>query len=211
MEYQGLHPVAQRVKNPPAVQETWVWSLCQEDPLEEGMVTQFSILTWRIPWTEEPCELQSMESQRIRHTWGTKYKEPQGYPGALVVKNLPANAGDVKDSGSIPGPGRSPGERNGNPLSYSSLENPKNRGAWQATVHSVSESDTTGWLSTHSLKSLRGRLMLGSGRTQSPKDSCLSSHPDISVHHPALPFSFLHRWIDALSFGRVQSIYWYTK
>ena len=143
MEYQGLNPVAQRVKNPPAMQETWVWSLCQEDPLEEGMVTQFSILTWRIPWTEEPCELQSMESQRIRHTWGTKYKEPQGYPGALVVKNLPANAGDVKDSGSIPGPGRSPGERNGNPLQYSCLENPMGRGTWRAIVHSHTESNMT--------------------------------------------------------------------
>ena len=142
MEYQGLNPVAQRVKNPPTMQETWVWSLYQEDPLEERMVTRFSILAWRIPWTGEPCELQSMESQRIRHSWGTKYKEPQGFPGALVVKNLSANAGDVKDAGSIPGPGRSPGERNGNPLLYSSLENPKNRGAWQATVHGVSKSQT---------------------------------------------------------------------
>ena len=49
--------------------------------------------------------------------------------------------------------------------------------------------------------------MLGSGRTQSPKNSCLGSHPDISVHHLTLPFSFLHRWNDALSFERVQSIY----
>ena len=61
----------------------------------------------------------------------------------LVVKNLPANAGDIRDAGSIPGSGRSPGERNGNPLQYSCLENPMDRGAWQATVHSVTESDTT--------------------------------------------------------------------
>ena len=56
---------------------------------------------------------------------------------ALVVKNLPANARDVRDAGSIPGLGRSPGEGNGNPLQYSCLENPKDREAWWATVHGV--------------------------------------------------------------------------
>ena len=60
-----------------------------------------------------------------------------------MVKNLPANARDIRDAGSIPGSGRSPGERNGNPLQYSCLENPMDRGAWQATVHSVAESDMT--------------------------------------------------------------------
>ena len=54
---------------------------------------------------------------------------------ALVVKNLPANAGDIRDAGSIPGLGRSPGGRHGNPLQYSCLENPMGQGAWQATVH----------------------------------------------------------------------------
>ena len=53
----------------------------------------------------------------------------------LVVKNLPANAGDIRDSGSIPGSGRFPGEGHGNPLQYSCLENPMDRGAWWATVH----------------------------------------------------------------------------
>ena len=56
---------------------------------------------------------------------------------ALVVKNLPANAEDIRDSGSIPGSGRSPGGEHGNALQYSSLENPMDRGAWQATVHGV--------------------------------------------------------------------------
>ena len=50
--------VAQLVKNPPAIWETWVLSLCWEDPLEKGMATHSSILAWRIPWTEEPGELQ---------------------------------------------------------------------------------------------------------------------------------------------------------
>ena len=65
-----------------------------------------------------------------------------GFPGGSVIKNPPANAGDV---GSIPGLGRCPGEGNGTPLQYSCLGNPMNRGAWRATVHGVSkESDTTG-------------------------------------------------------------------
>ena len=52
----------------------------------------------------------------------------------LVVKNPPANAGDIRDVGSIPGSGSSPGEENGNPLQYSCLENPTDTGAWWATV-----------------------------------------------------------------------------
>ena len=59
-----------------------------------------------------------------------------------MVKNLPANAGDARDAGSIPGSGRSPGEGNGNPLQYSCLGNPMDRGAWQATVHGVTKSQT---------------------------------------------------------------------
>ena len=60
------------VTNLPAVRETWVQSLGWEDPLEEGMATHSSILAWRIPWTEEPGGLQSVESQRVRHDWATK-------------------------------------------------------------------------------------------------------------------------------------------
>ena len=55
------------VKNLPALQETQVQSLGQEDPLEEEMATHSSILAWRIPWTEEPGGLQSMGSQRVGH------------------------------------------------------------------------------------------------------------------------------------------------
>ena len=66
---------------------------------------------------------------------------------ALVVKNPPANAGDRRDAGSIPGSGRSPGEGNGNPLWYPCLENPMDRGAWRATVHRVTKSQTQ--LSVH--------------------------------------------------------------
>ena len=59
--------VAQRVKRLPAVQETWVRSLGQEDPLEKEMATHSSTLAWKIPWTEKPGRLQSMGSQRVRH------------------------------------------------------------------------------------------------------------------------------------------------
>ena len=61
---------------------------------------------------------------------------------ALVVKNPPANAGDVRDMVSIPGSGRSPAGGNGNPLQYSCLKNPMDRGAWQATAHGVAKSQT---------------------------------------------------------------------
>ena len=59
------------IKCPPAMQETWVWSLSWEDPLEKEMATHSSILAWRIPWTEDPDRLQSMGSQRVRHNWAT--------------------------------------------------------------------------------------------------------------------------------------------
>ena len=55
------------VRNLPAMQETWVQSLGREDPLEKEMATHSSILTWKIPWTEEPGWLLSMGSQRVRH------------------------------------------------------------------------------------------------------------------------------------------------
>ena len=75
---------------------------------------------------------------------------PPGHPmgrQGLLVKNLPANAEDTRDIDWIPGLGRSPGEGNCNPLQYSCLENPIDRGAWQATIRGVKKSQT--WLSTH--------------------------------------------------------------
>ena len=66
----------------------------------------------------------------------------KGSPSGLVVKNLPASARDIRDTGSIPGSGRSPGERNANPLQYSCLGNSMDRGAWQVTVHRVTKNQT---------------------------------------------------------------------
>ena len=72
-----------------------------------------------------------------------RLRKPTASQAALVVKNLPANVRDIRDTGSIPGSGRSPGEQHGNSLKYSSLENPMDRGAWQAAVRVVAELNTT--------------------------------------------------------------------
>ena len=66
-QYSWASLVVQTVKNPLAMWETWVRSPGWEDPLEEDMAIHSSILAWRIPWTEEPGGLQSMESQRVGH------------------------------------------------------------------------------------------------------------------------------------------------
>ena len=66
-----------------------------------------------------------------------------------MVKNLPGNAGDIRDTGSIPGLERSPGGGPGNTFQYSCLENPVDRGAWRDTVHGVAESDTTEQAAEH--------------------------------------------------------------
>ena len=63
----------------------------------------------------------------------------QGFPGGTVVKNPPANAGHTTETGLIPGSGRSPGARNGNPFQYSYLKNPMDRGAWRASVPGVAK------------------------------------------------------------------------
>ena len=94
------------------------------------------------------CVLRQLFFQNIEllHVGGLVWYELFCYWAsqvALVVKNPPANAGDVRDTGLIPGSGRSPGGGHGNPLQYSCLENPMDRGACQATVHSIAELDTT--------------------------------------------------------------------
>ena len=78
------------------------------------MAPHSSTLAWRIPWTGDPGGLQSMGSHRVGHDWSDLAVAAawlsMGFPGALMVKNLPADAGDVRNMGSIPGMGRSPGE-----------------------------------------------------------------------------------------------------
>ena len=82
LQYSWASLVAQIVKNLPAMQEFWVQSLGREDPLGKEMATHSSILTWRIPWTEEPDGLQSIGLQRVRHDLETK---PAPLPLSLFV------------------------------------------------------------------------------------------------------------------------------
>ena len=99
------------------------------------IILSFTLLKSSLPWeavlatakTRSLCDIQMLPLT------------DEGFTSGSVVNNLPANAGDM---GSIPGSGRSPGEGNGKPLQYSSLENPMDRGDWQAIVHGVTkESD----------------------------------------------------------------------
>ena len=85
----SLPLVAQRVKCLPAMQETWVWSLGREYPLEKEMATHSSILAWRIPWTEEPGGLQSTGLQRVGHDWATSLTSSNNHLGwfSLILKN----------------------------------------------------------------------------------------------------------------------------
>ena len=76
-EYFGLPWWLKTVKNPPAMWETWVWSLGWEVPLEEGMATTPVFLPGESPGTEEPEELQSMGLQRVGHDWSAKYNIAQ--------------------------------------------------------------------------------------------------------------------------------------
>ena len=80
------------VKNSPAMQktqETWVWSLGREDPLEEEMATHFGTLAWEFPWMEELGRLQSMGSQRGRYDWASSlvYRRANIHPSEMVIKN----------------------------------------------------------------------------------------------------------------------------
>ena len=91
------------------------------------------------------------ERTAVPHTCGIKWfcwselfsEETHIFSVVLVVKNLPANARDVRDVGSIPGSRKSCGEGNGNPVQYSCLENPMDRGAWWDTVHGVAKTEAT--------------------------------------------------------------------
>ena len=99
--------------------------------LEKEMAIHSSVLAWRIPGTGEPGGLPSMGSHRVEHDW-SDLAAAVAY--SSVSKASANNAGNL---GWIPGWGSSPGEGNGNPLQYSCLENPTNRGAWQATVYGI--------------------------------------------------------------------------
>ena len=119
----------------------------------------FTFIHWRRKWQPTPVflpgesqgrgvpgGLPSMRSHRVGHDWSdlaaAAAASVLASQVALVVKNRPANAGDGRALGSIPGLGSFPGGGHGNPLWYSCLENPMDRGAWWARVHGVSQSRT---------------------------------------------------------------------
>ena len=120
--------VAQLVNNPPPMRETWVRSLGWEDSPGEGK--------------GYPLQYSPLENSMEYSPWGHKesYMTEQlslSLQVTLVVKNSLANAGDLRDTVSIPGLGRSPGEGHGNPLQFSCLENPLDKGAcWATSMHS---------------------------------------------------------------------------
>ena len=109
-----------------------------------------------------PFYTRDLSIRRFWYPWGVLDPIPHGQQGTtvvvivlhvlqqeqgasqvlLVVKNPPANAGDIRNAGSIPGSGRSPEGGNGNPPQYSCLENPMDREAWWATVHKIAKSQT---------------------------------------------------------------------
>ena len=97
-----------------------------------------------------------------------------------MVKNLPANVRAARNVGSIPGSGRSPGERNGNPLQYSWLKNPTDRGAWQAIVHRVAKSQT--WL-----KQLSRHIRIQFSSVQFSRSVVSDSLPPHELQHSRPP------------------------
>jgi len=107
----------------PAVQETQVQALGQEDPLELGMATHSGIFAWRSPWTEKPSGL--VWDHKESDTTELLTLSLWGFPGGSEGEESARNAGDL---GSVPGWGRSPREGNGYPLQYSWLENSMDRG-----------------------------------------------------------------------------------
>ena len=138
LQYFWTYLVAQMVKSPPAMRETWVWSLSWEDPLEKER------LPISVFWPEE---FRGLYSHGVTKSWTQLsdfhfHRELGPCQVVLVVKNPLASAGDVRNMGSIPGSERSPGAGHGNPLQYSRPQNPMDRGAWQAMVLRVTKSRT---------------------------------------------------------------------
>ena len=105
---------------------------------KEGKYNRFICLCVKVllKLKNSVSHLLSRQLSRKNHSLSHR----RGFPDGSVEKNLPAN---VKDAGSVPESARSPGERKGNPLQYSCLEHPKDRGAWGPTVHGITELDTT--------------------------------------------------------------------
>ena len=114
------------------------------------------------------CLVKAMIFPIVMYGWASQVR--------VMVKNPPADAGDTRDVGSICELGRSPGEGHDNPLQYSSLENPMDKGAWQATAHSVTKSQTQlKRLGTHALHACTD-VRVGPQRRLSTEELMLSNY-----------------------------------
>ena len=145
-QYSWISLMAQMVKNPPAIRETWVQSLGWEDPLEEGMATHSIILAWWIPWAEEPGRLQFMGSQSHMTEWLNTALHRTSPMGQRV--KIPLYCRRHRRCGFNSWVGKIPWRRAWQPTLYCCLKNPVDRGAWQSIVQRVTKSQTK--LSTHS-------------------------------------------------------------
>ena len=130
------------------LQSGWQWVVHETI---RGMISDYKVCRWL---THGEVDDQWLSFKGSKNVWGEEKGNPLELAVStsncgpsqvvLVVKNLLANAGDVRDAGSIPGSGRYSRGGHGNPLQYSCLENPMDRGTWRATVHAVAKSWT--WL-----------------------------------------------------------------
>ena len=129
------------------------YSLMVKTLILEPCGAGFKIWPSQLKWTRAVC----LWASYFPHLWASQEE--------LEVKNPPANAGDIRDMGSIPGSGRSPGGGHGDPLQYSRVENPMDRGAWWPTVHRVTQSRTRlNWLSSmHASSSVNGEMITSLG------------------------------------------------
>ena len=129
----------------------WIWASVrgrrgQQFPGQFPRTCGRIALHW-YPWSPRPQQFSAFLRTTAICSWMDLRR---AFPVVLVVKNPPANAGDIGEEGLIPESGRSPGGGNGNPLQYSYLENPMDKGAWQAAVHRVTQSGIQlKWFSTH--------------------------------------------------------------
>ena len=114
------------------------FSVVQLLPLQQGPSPLSAFFLSQHSFSLGPCLPSYIFLQSVR--WKFPLNPFYYFPGGSVAKNLPANAGDTGDVGSIPGSGRSPEGRNGNPLQYSCQDNPMDRGTWQTAIHGVAKS-----------------------------------------------------------------------
>ena len=148
------HLVAQRLKPLPAMRETWVQSLGQEDPLEKEMATHSSIFAWRIPWTEEPGVLQSTGSQRVGRDWATSLSLQSNKSAGLLRwlsgKRICLRCRRCKRWGLHPWVEKIPWRREWQPIPvFLPGESHGQRSLVGYSPWGHKESDTTEWLSTH--------------------------------------------------------------